>query len=90
MVQQIFLELWGPPPPKPDDANLFAEGWAEANPEEAIPTDDVKRYLNEDFKAASMLYDYRYSSYMAELRYYIDMARCSPTTFHHPAAEWVR
>ena len=33
----------------PDFDNLFIEGWAEDNPEDAIPTDDVKRYILNDY-----------------------------------------
>ena len=73
-------------PPKPDNDNLFADGWAEANPEEAVPTDDVKRYIHDDYKAAMDTYDYRYRSYLAELHY---GSRRSCAIFQPPSAEWV-
>ena len=71
-VQQHFQELWGTPPPKPDFDNLFIEGWAEDKPEDAIPTDDVKRYILNDYKAATDIYNYRHRAYVDEMHYHMD------------------
>ena len=76
LVNDRFVDFYGPPPVKPDYDVCLDREWSHTDPEAAVPTSLLKELLAKDFKAVTDAYSKKHTSYLEAIHIYMDNALC--------------
>ena len=84
LVQHAFHHLYGEPPAQPSADDLLLRCWANAHPDDAIPSPELFNMFTDDYRYLFYVYEHKYSDFIDKQRQHLDahLQLAAPTLQH--------